>query len=362
MKVAAVEIEHVVLPLPRPIGFALGEIHSLGCLLVTVRSDEGAIGESLVFSLNDRYCRVFAEMIRTLVPVVVGTDPSFTAAFWDRALKAVNFVGVSGVSIVGIAAIDGALWDLNGRAAGLPLHRMLGGARRRVPAYHSGGLWLSLTPAELADEAAAMAAAGWKAIKVRVGGASAEGDVARIRAVRTAIGPSVRLMADANQALGEGEAVRRGRRFEEFDLEWFEEPLPLWDLDGLARVRRRLMMPIASGESAYARHEFRRMIELGCADVLMPDMQRVGGVSEFMRVGQMAAAAGLAVSSHLFSEVSLQLLAALPNASYLEYMPWFAPLYRERIEIEAGEAIVPDRPGSGFTFDRDFVAHLAARS
>jgi L-alanine-DL-glutamate epimerase-like enolase superfamily enzyme len=362
MKVAAVDIEHVVLPLAGPIGFALGEIKSLGCLLLTVRADDGAVGENLVFSLNDRYSRVFAEMIRTLVPLVVGTDPAETPAFWEGAFRAINFVGLSGVSIVGISAIDGALWDLNARAAGLPLHRMLGGAAYRLSAYHSGGLWLSSSPAELAEEAIAMTAAGWLAVKVRIGAATAKADVERVRAVRSAIGPTVKLMADANQALSESEAIRRGRLLEEFDLVWFEEPLPLWDIDGLARVRSKVPMPIASGESHYTRHEFRRLIEARAADVLMPDLQRVGGVSEFMRVAEMAAAAGLAVSSHLFSEASVQLLAALPNARSVEYMPWFERLYHERLEFDRGDLLVPDRPGWGFTFDRDYVAHLAARS
>jgi L-alanine-DL-glutamate epimerase-like enolase superfamily enzyme len=362
MKVAAVDIEHVVLPLAKPVGFALGKIKSLGCLLLTVRADDGAVGENLVFSLNDRYSRVLAEMIRALVPLLDGTDPAFTAASWERAFQAVNFVGVSGISIVGISAIDGALWDLNARAAGLPLHRMLGGAVSHVPAYHSGGLWLSSSPAELAEEASAMVATGWTAIKVRIGAATAEADVERVRAVRSAIGPTIKLMADANQAFSEAEAIRRGRLLEQFDLVWFEEPLPLWDIDGLARVRSKLPMPIASGESLYTRHEFRRMIETRAADVLMPDLQRVGGVSEFMRVGQMAAAAGLAISSHLFSEASIQLLAALPNARSLEYMPWFERLYRERLEFDRGDMLVPNRPGWGFTFDRDYVAHLTARS
>jgi L-alanine-DL-glutamate epimerase-like enolase superfamily enzyme len=362
MKVAAVELEHVVLPLPKPIGFALGEIHSLGCVLVTVRSDDGPVGENLVFSLNDTYSRVFAEMIRTLEPLIVGTDPSLTSAFWDRCWRAINFIGVAGVSIVGISAIDGALWDLNGRAAGMALSRMLGGANRRVPAYHSGGLWLSSSVAELAEEAGAMAAAGWKAVKVRIGAATASADVERVRSVRAAIGPSVKLMADANQSLTETEAIRRGRLLDPFDLTWFEEPLPLWNLEGLARVKSAVGMPIASGESEYTRHGFRRMIELRSADVLMPDLQRVGGVSEFMRVGHMAEASGLAVSNHLFPEASVQLLAALPNTAFLEHMPWFAQLYCERLEFDGGDVLVPDRPGSGFTFDRDYIAHLAKRS
>lgn len=176
--------------------------------------------------------------------------------------------------------------------------------------------------------------------------------------MRGAIGPGIKLMADANQGLTEAQAIRLGRRLEEFDLTWFEEPLPAWDLDGLARVAAALDTPIASGETEYTRYGFRRMLELRSADILMPDLQRVGGVSEFMRVGHMAESHDVAVSSHLFPETSVQVLGALSNAIYLEYMPWFSPLYNESLTFEAGSAVVPERPGWGFTFNKDYIAHL----
>jgi L-alanine-DL-glutamate epimerase-like enolase superfamily enzyme len=149
---------------------------------------------------------------------------------------------------------------------------------------------------------------------------------------------------------------------EEFDLTWFEEPLPAWDLDGLARVAAALDTPIASGETEYTRYGFRRMIELRSADILMPDLQRVGGVSEFVRVGHMAESHDIAVSSHLFPETSIQVLGGLANSSFLEYMPWFSPLYHETLEFREGEALVPERPGWGFTFNQDYINHLESRA
>jgi L-alanine-DL-glutamate epimerase-like enolase superfamily enzyme len=195
-------------------------------------------------------------------------------------------------------------------------------------------------------------------MKMRLGSPEPTTDVARVRAVRTAIGPKIKLMADANQGLTESQAIRLGRALEEFDLTWFEEPLPAWDLDGLARVAAVLDTPIASGETEYTRYGFRRMLELRSADVLMPDLQRVGGVSEFMRVGHMAESYDIPVSSHLFPETSLQVLGALANAIYLEYMPWFSKLYNETIKFVEGQAIIPERPGWGFTFNQDYVSHL----
>jgi L-alanine-DL-glutamate epimerase-like enolase superfamily enzyme len=358
MKVTRVETRTVTLKLDTPIGSALGRLHSMGCILVFVHCDSGIVGENLIFTLNARRTRVLQAMVEELGDLIVGRDAGHIANFWARAWKDINFLGHKGVPVVGISALDGALWDALGKASKLPLYRILGGAADRVPAYHSGGLWLSSSVKELVEEAQRFAAAGFKAMKMRLGSPDPATDLARVAAVREAIGPKIKLMADANQGLNESQAIKLGRALEEFDLTWFEEPLPAWDLDGLARVAAALDTPIASGETEYTRYGFRRMLELRSADVLMPDLQRVGGVSEFMRVGHMAESYDIPVSSHLFPETSLQVLGALSNTIYLEYMPWFSKLYNETIAFEGGEAIVPERPGWGFTFNQDYVSHL----
>jgi L-alanine-DL-glutamate epimerase-like enolase superfamily enzyme len=359
MKVTKVETQPVRVSLEPPVGSALGQIRCFGCILVTVRTDAGITGENLVFTLNDRRTRVLQAMIEELSDLIVGRDAGHIAGFWARAWRDINFLGHQGVTVVGISALDGALWDALGKASGLPLYRLLGGARDRVPAYHSGGLWLSLSTPELVAEADRFKAQGFKAMKMRLGLPDPQQDIARVRAVREAIGPEIRLMADANQGLTEAQAIRLGRQLEEFDMTWFEEPLPAWDLEGLARVSAALDTPIASGETEYTRYGFRRMLDLRSADILMPDLQRVGGVSEFMRVGHMAESHDVPVSSHLFPETSIQVLGALANAIYLEYMPWFSRLYNEALVFEDGDALVPERPGWGFTFNQDYIAHLA---
>jgi len=358
MKISNLALDHVVLKLPKPIGFALGQIRELGCLLVTLRDSDGATGESLVFTINDNRTRVFIEMIRSLEPIILGRPRHAIGEFWSEAWKSINFFGHKGVTIVGLSAIDCALWDLNGKAAGLPLSRMLGGARARVETYHSGGLWLSMSLDELAGQAHQFVGEGFRAIKLRLGSPTLAADESRVKTVRDAIGPSIKLMVDANQGLDEPEALRRGRMLEKYDLTWYEEPLPAWDVEGLARVAAAIDTPIASGETEYTRYGFLRMLQLRSADVLMPDLQRVGGVTEFMKVGHVADAYDVPVSSHLFPEMSVQLLGALSNATYLEYMPWFSSLYNETLDIRDGFANVPDRPGFGFTFNRDVIEHL----
>jgi L-alanine-DL-glutamate epimerase-like enolase superfamily enzyme len=358
MKVTRVETRCVTVKLDKPIGSALGQLHSFGCILVFVHCDSGIVGENLVFTLNARRTRVLRSMVEEMADLVIGRDAGHIAGFWGRAWRDINFLGHKGVPVVGISALDGALWDALGKMSNLPIYRILGGAQDRVPVYHSGGLWLSSSDKELVAEAERFAAAGFRAMKMRLGSPEPTTDVARVRAVRTAIGPKIKLMADANQGLTESQAIRLGRALEEFDLTWFEEPLPAWDLDGLARVAAALDTPIASGETEYTRYGFRRMLELRSADILMPDLQRVGGVSEFIRVGHMAESYDIPVSSHLFPETSLQVLGALANTIYLEYMPWFSKLYNETIKFAEGQAIVPERPGWGFTFNQDYVSHL----
>ncbi len=360
MKVVAVETRPVKVTLPTPIGSALGQIHSFGCVLVSVRTESGIVGENLVFTLNDRRTKVLRQMVDELADLVIGRDAGLIADFWARAWKDINFLGHTGVTVVGVSALDGALWDAVGKAAGLPIHRMLGGAKTRVPTYHSGGLWLSYSIDELVEEAHRFIAQGFKAMKMRLGSPDPRTDYARARALREAIGPDIKLMADANQGQTEAQAIRLGRMLEEIDLTWFEEPLPAYDLEGLARVSAALDTPIASGETEYTRYGFRRMLDLRSADILMPDLQRVGGVSEFIRVGHMAESHDVPVSSHLFPETSLQVLGALSNSIFVEYMPWFSELYNEKIEFADGEALVPQRPGWGFTFDQDRIRHLSA--
>ena len=264
-------------------------------------------------------------MVEELGDLIVGRDAGHIANFWARAWKDINFLGHKGVPVVGISALDGALVGCARQVAEMPLYRILGGASDRVPAYHSGGLWLSSLGRRTCRGSRALCRRGFKAMKMRLGSCRSARPISPAsRAVRKAIGPKIKLMADANQGLNESQAIRLGRGLEEFDLTWFEEPLPAWDLDGLARVAAALDTPIASGETEYTRYGFRRMLELRSADILMPDMQRVGGVSEFMRVGHMAESYDIPVSSHLFPETSLQVLGALSNTIYLEYMPWFS--------------------------------------
>lgn len=361
MKITRLRTQVVHLPIEPAIPTAiLGSIRSADCVLTFLDTDEGLTGEGLVFSINNRRLSVIHDMIRQLEDLVVGLDPRLGGTLNATAWKDLNFLGYEGVSIVGLAAVDNALWDLRGKAAGMNVAHLIGACRPAVPTYASGGLWLGSSIDALQKQARGFVERGFRAMKTRVGPTDPEGMVARVAAVREAIGPDIGLMVDANQQMSVKQAIRIGRMMEPLNLTWFEEPVICHNHEGEAEIRAALDTPIASGETVYTHRGILTMLQAGSCDVMMPDLQRMGGPTEFLKAGHLCEAFHIPCSAHLFPEMSLALLAGLPGGSYLEYMPWFEAIYRERIELDGnGHAIVPDRPGWGFSFDPDAVRHYA---
>lgn len=355
MRVTKLTTMLVDVPLPEPIRSAIHVIKSATCVLVTVETDEGISGEGMAFTINGARIGSIDALIRDLEPMIIGRDPHDSAAIWEEMWSALNFVGQKGVPIIGMSAIDTALWDIVGKSAGKPLHKLFGAVRDTVPAYASGGLWVSLSVDELRVQAQEFLNQGHKAMKVRVAKGPIGPNIERVEAVRDIIGPNIKLMADANQSMTAKEAIRLGRELERFDLTWFEEPVPCWDFDGHAEIRAALDTPLASGETEYTRYGMRQMIDARACDILMPDLERIGGYTEFRRSAALAAAFDIPVTPHLFTEYSLCLAGSLPNCFIVEHMPWFAPLYNETVEIKDGEIEIPNRPGHGFTFNQDAV-------
>jgi L-alanine-DL-glutamate epimerase-like enolase superfamily enzyme len=361
MKITGLRTEQVEMPLETPIRTAIHQVASIGCVLVYIDTDDGHSGEGLVWSLGTRRLATLETMIQSLAVKVIGRHPHEHAGLWAEMWRDLNFFGAKGITLFAIGAIDMALWDLVGKAHGLSVCRLLGQTRDRVRAYHSGGLWVSLSIDELQAQAKDFLAQGYRAMTMRLGKPNISEDIERVAAVREAIGPDIDLMADANQGFSVNHAIRLGRRLEAYNLVWFEEPVQAHDLAGSARVAAEIDTPIASGETEYARYGFRDMLERGSADVLMPDLERVGGITEFVKVAHMADAFDIPISPHLYSEQSLQLCGALNNVNYSEMMPWFAALYHESMELVDGDMLIPDRPGLGFTFNPDAVGGMRVR-
>lgn len=352
VRITAVRTRLVALPLERTLRTSIHEISTVCCLLVTLETDAGIEGEGYGFCFDPARLAAIEQFTRTLAPVVLHRSPHEVQAFWRDFIRSTNFYGQSGISIIAYNPIDLACWDLIGKLAQRPLHRLFGSHRSRVPVYASGGLWLSSSKEELQSEAQAFVDQGFKAMKMRLGSPDWREDVARVEAVRATIGNSITLMADANQGLSGAQALRLGRALAEFDLEWFEEPVPTWDDEAAAMLVRKLDTPIASAETEYTSNGIRRMAQAGAASVFMPDLQRMGGYTEMMNAVRYLGALNLPVSPHIFTEHSLHVVASAPNATWCEHMPWFAALFNEKMMVESDGMIrVPDRPGTGFTFD-----------
>ena len=356
MRATKLDIQAVRLPLARPIPSGRMTIHSADALLVSITTKEGLIGEGMVFTLNGHRLGILREMIRSLEPILIDADLEMSGALWAKMWADIGFIGHRGLATIAMSAIDMAVWDLKGKKAGLNVSALLGACKDRLPIYRSGGLRLSQTIDELQVEAQSILHDGFRAVKMSLGNSSLQEDVHRVRAVRDVLGYEVALMTDCNQSFSISHAIRLGRELEEYQLSWIEEPIPYHNHAGEAVVAQALDTPIASGENEFTRLGMIEMMKHRSADILMPDLQRMGGPTELIKVAHAAELLNIPVALHLFAEMSLALSAAMPNAIYVEYMPWFAPLYSEGLEFDgSGNVLVSSTPGWGFSFDAEAV-------
>lgn len=356
MKITKLRTTLVEVPFQKPIQTAIHDMRSVGCVLLHLETDQGLVGESYLFTLNAVRLKAFNEMVLGFAHQVEGRDPHYVEAIWEDIWSEINPTGHKGVTISALSAIDTACWDLIGKAADRPLHHIFGACRDQIKTYASGGLWLSQSIDELIIEANCFIEQGFRAMKVRVGNQNLELDVKRVREVRNAVGPDIDLMVDANQSFTRKQAIKLGRKLEEFDLLWMEEPVAAYDLEGHAEICSRLDMNIASGETEYTRYGMKDYINAKACDILMPDLQRIGGLSEMRKTAALAAAHNMPISTHIFTEHSLSIAGSSPNCMSVEHMPWFSPLFEEQMEIQDGMIKVPDRPGCGFTFDSEAIS------
>jgi L-alanine-DL-glutamate epimerase-like enolase superfamily enzyme len=353
--ITAVHVRQLEIPFERPLLTASFPIPGVDTVLAEVEGENGTRGIAWIFCFGRRRAAVLKAMVEDLAEVAIGEDELMTQRLWEKMARAVAFIGQRGVAALGMSAIDTACWDLVGKTLGQPVYRLLGGYRGEVEAYASQGLWLDRSRDELVEEARGLLAAGFTGMKLRMGLEDGREDLARARAVREAIGPDVALMVDVNQGWGAKQTIRMGEALAELDLRWLEEPLPFDDLDSYRRIREALDMPLCTGENNFLRADFLRLIEAEAADILMPDLMRVGGVTEWMKIARLCEAHQVAVTPHLFSEVSAHLAAAAPGVIWLEYQPWWSPILAEPLELRDGGIAPGNRPGFGIELDEDAV-------
>ena len=359
MIIKKLDIKAVKVPLEKPIPSGKMVIKTVDALLVSLYTHE-LHGEGMVFTLNGTRLSILKEMILSLEDLVIGTELDKRQDVIKRVWSELVFLGQRGIGAIALSAIDMALWDLAGKAAQQNVSQLLGGSRQSMPIYRSGSMRLSASIDDLQQESQALVASGFKAIKMSLGSKEMADDIARVKAVRQAIGADIKLMTDCNQQFTVAHAIELGTRLEEYQLSWIEEPVVFHNHEGEAQIAKALTTPIASGENEFTSHGMLEMMERQSADILMPDLQRMGGPTELLKVGQMALERNIPIAPHLFTQMSLPLAAAMPNAIYVEYMPWFSPLYKEQLILDAkGEVPVPTEPGWGFQFDQKAIARYA---
>jgi mandelate racemase len=349
-----VDVRPVVVSLSRPVVSRVGVYEQWSLILIDLVTTEGVVGRSYLAPYLQQAVRYIVPALQDLADASKGRALAPLDAF-AAGRKALGLVGLEGVTLIAIAGLDMAAWDALAKAAGLPLAVYLGGSLAPVPAYHSGGLWL--TPlASLAKEAAELVAeGGFGALKLRLGRERLADDLEAIGAVREVLGGDGRIMTDFNQGLSFGDALRRCHGLDDQGLYWFEEPIAYDDFAGCARLARQLKTPVMLGENFYGPRSLHAAIAAGACDYVMPDLMRIGGVTGWLRAAAIAGAAGIEMSSHLYPELSAHLLRVAESGHWLEWQDWAHPILAEPFRLEDGHLIIPEVPGNGLAWDEAAV-------
>lgn len=327
--------------------------------IVRITDADGAVGVGYSYTIGTGGSSVMALLDDHLCPRLIDREAEEIESLWRELFFATHATTVGAITSIALAAIDTALWDLRCRRAGLPLWRMAGGAQRSVPLYSTEGGWLHVEPQALVDDALAVKEKGFAGAKIKIGRPHVSEDVARLSAVRDAVGPGFEIMTDANQGFNLSEAIRRARHYEGLDIAWFEEPIHADDVAAHAQLQRSTSVPVAVGESMYSISQFKDYLVAGACSIVQVDVGRIGGVTPWLKVAHMAEAHNVAVCPHFLMELHVSLAAAVPNGRYVEYIPQLDDITLSRMRVEKGRAIPSDEPGLGIEWD---MASIASRS
>ncbi|MGC8792679.1 MAG: mandelate racemase/muconate lactonizing enzyme family protein [Bryobacteraceae bacterium] len=344
MKITGLETDRLRFPPGRRYYDAIHEFGAgSGAVVLRLRTDAGITGwASSSFGTAEAGTRALQAILEDEIkPVIVGKDPAFPRRIRAELWRALEYHGVTGIVQFALAAVDIALWDILGKALGVPVYRLLGACRDRLPVYSMCG-WYYADDKDLSEYRRAIEAAfeqGYRAVKIKVGRGPIEDDERRIRMALDLAGRECRVMVDANQAFNRNEALRRGRLYQQMGCFWYEEPLPPHEMEGYAELAAALDIRIATGENLYTKYQFADLISRRGADVVQPDNRRAGGVCEWMEIAAVADAFGLELASHGGGSANLNMLLAMPNAIYMETS---GPQ-----KLVNGEMPAPEEPGMG---------------
>jgi len=346
----SVQIRALSVPLRRPIVSKVGEYPNWPFILIDVHTREGVTGRSYLEPYLHHMVKPIIAVIESIAEQFIG-KPVAPLDVFSESMKTLHLNGRTGMTLIALSGLDMALWDAQARSSGRSLAAELGGSPGPIRAYNTNGLWL-IPKEQIAAEAKALVAEGsFNALKIRLGRPTLGEDIEAIQIVRDAVGDDIILMSDFNQGLTLGEALQRMHGLDDQGLYWFEEPIVYDDYEGCAQITREMKTPVQIGENIYGPREFHKAVMAKAADLYMPDLMRIGGVTGWMRSAAIAGAAGLPLSSHLYGPISAQLLRASETADWLEWNDWAAPFLAEPQEVREGYAIVKDAPGNGLAWN-----------
>ena len=355
MQIDAIDCDLYFIPLPKPLTDSThGVMEHFSLITVRVRCDDGSEGLGYTYTVGKTGGPAIRSLLRNdVVPLLEGEDPRGIESLWQKMWWGLHYVGRGGIVSFAMSAVDVALWDLKAIQAGEPLWRFLGGNDNRVRAY-AGGIDLQLPLDELEQQTHENLTRGFQAIKMKVGRDRLADDVERVAAMRELLGPDIPLMVDANMRWTVEQAIRAARAFQTYDVYWLEEPTIPDDFDGQRRVQDEGGLPVASGENLHTLYEFQHLLKAEGAAFPEPDVSNIGGITAWLKVAKLAEAYNLPVTSHGVHDLHVHLLAAVPNASFLEAHGFgLEPYLRESLKISDGNAIASNCPGHGVGFDDD---------
>jgi mandelate racemase len=353
LTVRAVRCVGVNVPMTYALGTSRGTMTAAPLLLIDLETEEGITGRSYVWGYFPAALPAIAKILEEVERAVKGEHLA-PLDLWSRLAERFALIGVQGIMRMAMAGFDIAAWDALAQAAGVPLASLLGARPKAIRAYNSCGLGL-MAPEKLADEAEKLLAGGFRAIKLRLGYPTLKDDLAALHAVKKRVGSEIAVMVDYNQALSVADALQRGRALDREDIYWLEEPIRHDDYAGNALLARELKTPIQIGENFSESAAMVAALAAGAADYVMPDLERIGGVTGWQRAAALAATHRVEMSSHLYPEVSAHLLAATPSRHFLEYIDWADKILEQPLKIVDGFAVTPERPGNGLSWDKKAV-------
>jgi len=366
VKINKLEAMVLTCQLDKPIMDATYTLPHRSAVLVKIATDEGisGIGEAAYFGGPPMITKMIIE--KELADYIIGEDPLNIERLWEKMYQRSIKHGRKGAIIASMSGIDVALWDIKAKVAGMPLYRLLGGGHEKIRAYASAGFYAEGKGLkELAEEMASYVKEGFTAVKMKIGRLSQAEDVARVAAVRKAIGPNIDLLVDGNNAYTAYEAIKIARKMEEYDIFWFEEPVPAEDIEGSARVAAAIDTPLAAGENEFTRYGFRDLIINQALDIAQPDTTWCGGITEARKIAAMASAWNITCVPHSFSSAialvsNLHFSASIPNSMFQEFdrnhNPLREELLTEPVKINKdGYIDLWDRPGLGVELNESVV-------